>query len=77
MTLEDRGVPHRTPFVLASEQPAGGMAKKNPADRRSVAAVVSCFCFITVAAVIVLGLWALFLLFVVVLVYERCYMIPG
>ena len=30
----------------------------------SVAAVVSCFCFIIVAAVIVLGLGALFLLFV-------------
>ena len=33
----------------------------------SVAAVVSCYCFITVAAVIVLGLGALFLLFVLLL----------
>ena len=35
-----------------------------PDQNSSVAAVVSCFCFIIVAAVIVVGLGALFLLFV-------------
>ena len=39
---------------------------------RSVAALVSCYCLVIVAAVIVLGLGALFLLFVVLFTLRAC-----
>ena len=44
--------------------PVTAISVVKPTGNSSVAAVQSCFCFIIVAAVIVLGIGALFLLFV-------------